>query len=114
MKFDTYKKVRDASMEELLKIDPDDYTDEEYKQLQLWLIQAEQEAIPKEHLLDMSDEEVALHGFDNPNVLNKVVGESSTVFSIDGKKIVGQEIITWPEFSIVKEDGKSNFYRIMH
>ena len=62
----------------------------------------------------MEDAAVSLLSLDNENILNKIISESPGKFVIDGKQISGREIITYPEFSIIKEEGKNNFYRIIH
>lgn len=114
MKYTSYKQIREATGEELCAINPDDYTDEELWQVQKWMFQAKQEFIPVEELIGMSESAAEKLGLCNENILNKVINESPDEFTINGKKILGIEIITYPEFSIVKEYGKNNYYRIMH
>jgi len=114
MKYTSYNQIREATGKELCAIDPDDYTDEEHLQIIRWLIQAEQEFTPAEKLIGITTEDASLLGLDNKNIINKVISESSEEFIVGGKKIMGKEVITYPEFSIVKEDGKNNYYRIMH
>lgn len=114
MKFTSYKQIREATGRELCSIDIDEYSDEEFEQVQRWLIQMKQEFTSADDLINMEDSTVSLLSLDNENILNKVISESPGKFVIDGKQIFGKEIITYPEFSIIKEEGKNNFYRIMH
>ena len=116
MKFTTYEEFRNATEEELLDIDPEDYTDEENRQISLWFIRAKQEdAFAKLGSLDnLTNEEIVWLGLDNDHILNNIISEAPENFSINGKTIKGRVIITRENYSIIKEDGKNNFYRIMN
>lgn len=116
MKFTTYEQFKNAFKidENLLDIDPEDYTDEELVNISLWFMRLKQEDA-FEHLgtlNNLTKEEIIWFGLNNKYMLNNVISEDPTKFNIDGKIIKGREIITRDEYSIVQEDGKNNFYRI--
>ena len=112
MKFTSYEQVKNATDEELKTINIDDYNDEEEAQLTTWLMKAHQDLALSEGLTNLTKEEIWWYNLDNKYLLNKVINESPDTFIINGSTIKGREIITYPEFSIIKEDGKNNFYRI--
>lgn len=115
-KLTTYQEVKEYYLKNIIDenlIDIDNYTDEENEQITRWLIQAGQEVLTDEELLNLTDDEVSLIGLNNKNIMLNVIKEESENFNIDGKIIVGKCIIDYPEFKIIKEDNKNNFYRIM-
>ena len=112
MKFTSYQQFKNATDEELIDNDPDEYTDEEFITMMMWFKKLYQEMANDEDLIGMSADSIWWYGLDNKYILNKVIAKSSSEFNINGKTIKGREIITYPEFSIIKEDGKNNFYRI--
>lgn len=114
-KLTTYSEVKECCLKDLEEdlINIDDYTDEEFEQIIKWIIQVKQEVLTDEELLNLTDDEVSLIGLNNKNIMLNVIKEESENFNINGKIIVGKCIIDYPEFKIIKEDNKNNFYRIM-
>ena len=107
----SYEQVK-TLCKDFYDFDIDEYTDEELEQISRWLVQAKQEALP-DKLENLTNEEISWYNFDNENFLCKVINEEGETFLIDNKKIIGLCIIDYPEFKIIKEKDKNNFYRIM-
>jgi len=109
MKYTSYKQIKEATEEELKKIDPEDYTDEELMQIQRWLTKASLELIPEDRLIGLNEIDKMLLGLKHSNV----IGESMEYTTKDG--IIDCCIVKeYPEFSIVQKNGTNDFYRINH
>jgi hypothetical protein len=111
-KLTTYKEVKEYCYNNLGGISIDDYTDEENIQISKWLIQAMQESLLDEELLDLTESEITMYSLNNQNIINNIVNESEEIYVINEQKIIGTCIINYPAFKIIKEKNKNNFYRI--
>lgn len=109
MKYTEYKQIRDAAEEELLAIDPDEYTDEELAQVQEWLAQASLELIPQEKLLGLDETDKMLLGLSSQDVIAE-----SVECSVGDESVHCHVVKDYPEFSIVQRDRTNDFYRINH
>ena len=72
-----------------------------------------QESLNDEELLNLTESEITMYGLNNKNIINNIINESDEVYLINEHKIIGNCIITYPEFKIIKEKNKNNFYRIL-
>ena len=111
-KLTSYKEVKEHCYNNIGGISIDDYTDEENIQISKWIIQAMQESLENEELLNLTESEIKQYGLNNKNILNDIVNESEEIYLINEQKIIGNCIINYPEFKIIKEKNKNNFYRI--
>lgn len=102
-KLTTYKEVKEYCYNNLGGISIDDYTDEENIQISKWIIQAMQESLENEELLNLTESEIKQYGLNNKNILNDIVNESEEIYLINEQKIIGNCIINYPEFKIIKE-----------
>lgn len=111
-KLTSYKEVKEYCYNNIGGISIDDYTDEENIQISKWLIQAMQESLLDEELLNLTESEIAMYNLNNKHIINDIVNESEEIYLINEQKIIGNCIINYPEFKIIKEKNKNNFYRI--
>ena len=113
-KLTSYKEVKEHCYNNIGGISIDDYTDEENIQISKWIIQAMQESLENEELLNLTESEIKQYGLNNKNILNDIVNESEETYLINEQKIIGNCIINYPEFKIIKEKNKNNFYKIFN
>lgn len=93
-----------------IDFDIDAYTDEELKQIDIWFAEIQHENLPNK-LENLNEADIY-----NYNLVSKndIINEDKKEFFIDNKKILGKYIVIYPEFSIIKEENKNNFYRIVN
>lgn len=116
MKFTTYEQFKNTSDEELSDIDPEDYTDSEFIQLRKWLKQLEQELEFDENdgcLMNLDEESIKFLCLDNEFFYDSILTENLERYFFKGNMIIGRKVFDGPDYVIVRENGKNNFYRIM-
>lgn len=111
MKFTSYKQLKNASREELETLNIDDYSDDELKQVETWLTEAELET-----LFESQDFISGLSVMEKKwlRLNDEVISESAENITVDldGKSISGKIAVSYPEFYIVKEDSTGRYFKV--
>lgn len=91
-----------------IDFDIDAYTDEELNQFSNWFAEMQHESLPL-YMENLSKKDIFKYNLVNKN---KLINENIQEYYINKKKILGKCVVVYPEFSIIKEENKNNFYRI--
>lgn len=111
MKFTSYGQLKNASQEELETLKIDDYSDDELKQVETWLTEAELETL--------FESEDCISGLSVTEkkwlrLNDEVISESAEDITIDlnGKSICGKVAVRYPEFYIIKEVSTGRYFKV--
>lgn len=111
MKFTSYGQLKNASREELETLNIDDYSDDELKQVETWLTEAELET-----LFESRDCISGLSATEKKwlRLNDEVISESAEdiIVDLDGKSIRGKVVVSYSEFYIIKEDSTGRYFKV--
>ena len=111
MKFTSYGQLKNASREELETLNIDDYSDDELKQVETWLTEAELETLfeSRDCISDLSATEKKWLGLND-----EVITEAAKDITVDlnGKSIRGKMAVSYPEFYIIKEGSTGRYFKV--
>ena len=111
MKFTRYRQLKNANQEELATLSIDNYTDDELKQIESWLTEAELETLfeSQDCISGLSEAEKKWLKL-NDCIVSETT--ENTSFAINGKTVNGKIVARYPEFYIIKEDMNDRYFKV--